>query len=184
MRSFAIALLAAMGVGVSTQPFSCFPRMSRQPSIKPFERAMPALPDNLVPFAAAPAFPETKEQAAGIPNPVQPTPQTIALGRIYYGYYCQHCHGPKARGDGAVARSYVPAPSDLTTPKVQAMTDGALCLAMVAGVGHESPRHERVFEPTVALARRWHIVLYLRGLGGITNGLPGKGNRAVKANRE
>ena len=164
MRVFAIALLAAMGVGVSTQPFSCFPRMSRQPSVKPFERAMPSLPDNLVPFAAAPAFPQTKEQAASIPNPVQATPQAIALGRIYYGYYCQHCHGAKARGDGAVAPSYVPVPSDLTTPKVQAMSDGELCFATVSGVGHESPRHERVLEPTVAVDRRWHIVVYLRTL--------------------
>jgi len=177
MRVFAIALLAAMGVGVSTQPFSCFPRMSRQPSVKPFERQMPTLPDNLVPFAAAPAFPQTKEQAAGIPNPVQATPQAISLGRIYYGYYCQHCHGPNGNGEGAVARSYVPAPSDLTTPKVQAMSDGALSFAMVAGVGHESPRHERVLEPTVAVDRRWHIVLYLRTVSGVH----GKGDRGARA---
>jgi len=177
MNVFAIALLAAMGVGVSTQPFSCFPRMSRQPSVKPFERRMPALPDNLVPFAAAPAFPETKEQAAGMPNPVKATPQAIPLGRIYYGYYCQHCHGPNGDGDGAVAPSYVPAPGALTTAKVQAMSDGALCFAMVVGAGHESPRRERALEPTVALDRRWHIVLYLRTLGGVQ----GKGDRGARA---
>jgi hypothetical protein len=177
MRVLAIALLAATGVGVSTQPFSCFPRMSRQPSIKPFERRMPRLPEHLVPFAAAPAFPQTKEQAARMPNPVKATPEAIALGRIYYGYYCQQCHGPNGNGDGAVARSYVPAPSGLTTPRVRAMSDGALCFAMVAGAGHESPRHERVLEPTVALDRRWHIVLYLRTISGVQS----KGDRGTGA---
>jgi len=157
MKVFSVALVAALGLGVSSQPFSCYPRMRDQPSIKPFERAMPPMPDHLAPFAGPSPVTPTREQLARRPNPVKPTSEAVSLGRIYYGYYCAMCHGQGGAGDGLVGVSYVPAPTDLTSARVQHMSDGMLAWAMVAGAGHEP-----VLESTVPLDRRWHIALFLR----------------------
>ena len=164
MKRVPLVLFAMLAAGASTQPFSCFPRMGRQPSVKPFERKMPALPQGLVPFGAPAPFPRDPRQAAKAANPVRPTPRAVLLGGIYYGYYCLMCHGERADGNGAVGQSYDPKPADLTSAKVQALPDGTLCLAMVTGPGHVSARGEPVLEPTVALERRWLVVHYLRTL--------------------
>lgn len=163
-RLWATPLGVAIALGVSSQPFSCSPRMVDTPSIKPFERKMPEMPKNLVPFSGpacqAPArLPATRQAATRVPNPVKPTPEAVNLGRIYYGYYCIHCHGAEGKGNGTVGGSYVPEPTVLTSPKVQAMSDGALCWSMVMGLGHEP-----VLDSTVPLERRWYIVHYLRAV--------------------
>jgi len=160
MKPLPLLLLAAMGLGVSSQPFSCYPRMRDQQSIKPFEKEMPESPAHQVPYAAPAFLPHTREQAAATPNPVRPTPEAISLGRIYYGYYCQMCHGENGKGDGAVGRSYVPAPTDLTSAGVRRMSDGEMAWAMVFEVGHEP-----ALDSTVPLERRWHIIHFVRRLG-------------------
>jgi hypothetical protein len=159
MRVLSLAALALVGFGVSSQPFSCFPRMRDQASIKPFEKEMPEVPANQVPFAGPNPLPLTEAEAARLANPVKPTADTISLGGIYYGYYCLMCHGQSGRGEGPVGQSYVPAPTDLTSPKMQGLADGALARAMVLGSGHEP-----VLESTVPLERRWYIIHYLRSL--------------------
>lgn len=160
MKPFSLLLLGILGLGISSQPFSCFPRMHDQPSVKPFERTMPEAPPNQVPYAGPESVSLTKQQAAAMSNPVKPTSQAIALGRIYYGYYCLMCHGETGKGDGPVGQSYVPPPADLTSPKVLAQSDGALAYAMVSGTGHDP-----VLASTVPLSRRWPIIHYLRTLG-------------------
>jgi mono/diheme cytochrome c family protein len=160
MRLFSLALFAAIGFGISSQPFSCFPRMVDQPSVKPFEKTMPQAPSGQVPFSG-PGAPKTNQrQAAGMLNPTRPSAESVERGRLYYGYYCLMCHGVDGRAPGPVGESFVPPPADLTSAKVAAMSDGTLAYAMVTGTGHDP-----VLEGTVAVERRWHIVNYLRTLG-------------------
>ncbi len=165
MKLAPILLLAAVGFGVSTRPFSCFPRMFDQPSVKPFERAMPAAPPNQVPFAGPGAPALTAAEAAAMPNPVRVTAESVARGKLYYEYYCQMCHGVGGTAPGPVGESYVPPPLGLTSAKVAAMSDGALAYAMGRGMGHDP-----VLESTVPLDRRWCIVNYLRSLDPETRG--------------
>lgn len=165
MRYLPILVLAGLAVGMTLEPFSCFPRMSSQLNVRAFEQPMPELPEGLVPFLEPAAFPDSRQQAARLTNPVKPTPQALDLGRIYYGYYCAMCHGPRGDGDGAVGQSYVPKPTDLRRAQTQAMPDGEIAFAMVRGVGHEGPGGEPVLSATVAPARRWYIVRHLRALG-------------------
>ena len=163
MRPFSIALIAVAAIPASTQPFSCFPRMRDQVSVKPFEKRMPDMPPNTVPYSGPARLPATMQQAARVPNPARRSAQAVALGRIYYGYYCQTCHGERGEGDGTVGRSYVPQPTDLTSARVQGMSDGALAFAMASGVGHELVEAKQpVLGPTVAVERRWYIVWYIR----------------------
>jgi mono/diheme cytochrome c family protein len=159
VRLMSLLLFAVMGIGVSSQPFSCFPRMVDQPSVKPFEKRMPEAPPGQVPFSGPGSVALTKQEAAALRNPIAPSAKSIARGKLYYGYYCQMCHGNDGRRPGPVGESYVPAPADLTSARVAGMSDGALAYAMVTGMGHDP-----VLESTVPLDRRWHIVNWLRGL--------------------
>lgn len=159
MKHFSWLLLVAIGMSIGAGRVSCFPRMVNQPSLRPFEREMPAMPENLAPFSGPASLPSDPAQAAKVANPVPRTPQTIDLGRIYYSYYCETCHGARGDGDGAVGRSYLPRPADLTGAKVQSRSDGQLALAMVSGPGHAP-----ILDSTVPLIRRWYIAHYLRSL--------------------
>ncbi len=158
MKAFPLLVFAAMTFGVSSQPFSCFPRMKSTPSIKTFEQKMPEMPASLESFGA-PSRPRTKVEAALLPNPAPDTPQARELGRIYYGWYCIQCHGASGRGDATVGVSYVPAPPNLTSKKAQSMSDGELAFAMAAGTGHAP-----VLDSTVPWEQRWYIVRYLRAI--------------------
>jgi hypothetical protein len=154
-----VLLLATLGLGVSAQPFSCFPRMRDQPSIKPHERDLPEAPEHQVPWESPVAPPLSEAEATAMQNPVSPTGEAVSLGRIYYGYYCLMCHGEKGNGEGPVGASYVPLPTDLTSVDVLGQPDGELARAMVMGRGHEP-----VLETTVSLEKRWYILHYMQKL--------------------
>ncbi len=113
---------------------SCGPEMIDQRSIKPFERQMPNAPAGMVPTGGRlQTF--TILQAAAAKNPLPPTPTNVSNGRIYYGYYCLMCHGEEGDGNGPVGQSYVPKPTDLSSPAVTALGDGQLYEAMLSGSG-------------------------------------------------
>jgi hypothetical protein len=157
MKLFSWGVLAVMTVGLSSQPFSCFPRMKSTPSIKPYERPMPTEPRGTVPFAQDTASPVRVDTLATAAGPLPPTPVNTQTGAVYYTYYCQMCHGSEGKGDGNVGHSYVPTPPPLDTAAVQGMTEEQLVRAMLVG-----PGHELVLAHTVAPARRRYIAVYLR----------------------
>ena len=55
-------------------------------------------------------------KAAREPNPVNPTPESIAEGKKFYGYDCAQCHG--ATGDGKTDAARDLKIPDLTNPAV------------------------------------------------------------------
>jgi len=143
------------------------PRMRVQPKILPSQAQMPATPQGIVPVSAEPSAVPSAEAAAQLRNPLPDTEHTRRTGRVYYGYYCTVCHGPAGRGNGTVGVSYTPAPTDLTSPPVRTLSDGALYRAMLTGIGHE-PVLGYVIDPK----QRWYIVSYVRRLqsGLLQNG--------------
>jgi hypothetical protein len=58
-----------------------------------------------------------------------------------------------------VGNSYVPAPTDLTTPAVRDLSDGELYQTMLTGTGHD-PVLPQVVDP----GTRWYLVSYVRHL--------------------
>ena len=135
------------------------PRMRTQPKIMPYQAVLPAMPAGVVPVRLAPPTVPSQESIVQLRNPLRNTEQTRQTGGIYYGYYCVFCHGADGRGDGPVGRSYAPAPTDLTLPRVAALSDGALYRAMLTGVGHE-PVLAYVIDPRM----HWYLVSYVRYL--------------------
>jgi mono/diheme cytochrome c family protein len=159
MKLLPVMAIAAIGVGVSTHPIACYPRMRETPSVLPYERRAPDMPKGLEPFAAENVYPPALQPPEPTANPVPRTAASVRLGRIYYGYYCEQCHAAGGTGAGPVGRSYVPVAPALNTPAVRGLTDYRLTQAMVTGTGHAP-----VLETTVPPDRRWYIVNYLRSL--------------------
>jgi len=135
------------------------PRMRNQPKATPFQALLPSAPEASVAIAEAASLVPSPAVASGLHNPLPDTEQTRQTGRVYYGHYCVFCHGEDGRGDGPVGRSYVPAPTDLTTLSVQTLSDGVLYRAMLTGTGH-APVLGYVVDPNAP----WYIVRYVRTL--------------------
>jgi hypothetical protein len=152
----------AAAVALMTGPY-----MVEQPSVRPYEARMPMPPAGTVPVKPPPALP-TAEQARELRNPILPTEQNVARGKVYYQYYCVFCHAANGDGNAAVGQSLVPVPTDLRSPKVQAYSDGELLRAMLTGPGHKPfapyAGPVPVLEYTVLPEHRWYLVLFVRSL--------------------
>lgn len=129
--------------------------------IVPGERNFP-MPAGVVPRGGEAIIPkEQRDVAAKMPNPVTPSPESIAIGRERFAVFCVPCHGPEAKGGvtGLVATKFIP-PPDLTNPDLQRQrTDGYWHSYIVVG-GAVMP----AYGEAVSSQEAWHIVNYLRSL--------------------
>ena len=135
---------------------NCIRDMSEQPSIRPFESTNQNFPKNNV------AIDEIIEISEDIDteylkNPFQKNRRTIEKGKIYYEYYCLHCHGEKADGESIVGQSLEVKPYDLTSDEIQSFSDGELFYIITFGEGDMPSLKE-----TVRQEERWLVINYLR----------------------
>jgi mono/diheme cytochrome c family protein len=95
---------------------------------------------------------------ARAPNPVKPTPESIAEGKKTYGYDCAQCHGATGDGKTHVAKELkVP---NLTDPAfLKDWTDGELFYTIKNGHGNMPPEGNRVTPEQL-----WNLVNYIRSL--------------------
>ena len=98
---------------------------------------------------------------ATLRNPVLSTKESVARGKLAYGYYCAHCHGASADGLGTVGQSFSPLPADLRSGHVQSHSDGEL----YAKIGLGYLRHPRLYT-TVYAGDTWAVIDFLRTLKG------------------
>jgi mono/diheme cytochrome c family protein len=135
--------------------------MTTTPKVMPGERVF-AMPAGVIPRGGSLILPkDQREAAAKQPNPVKPTPESIALGKERFATFCVPCHGPEARGGvtGPVAVKFVP-PPDLTNAAFQGgRTDGYWHSYIMVG-GAVMPSYGEALSSNEA----WSIVNYLRTL--------------------
>ncbi|MGH7388862.1 MAG: c-type cytochrome [Candidatus Rokuibacteriota bacterium] len=135
--------------------------MTATARIDPGERVF-AMPAGVVPRGGELFIPkEQRELAMKRPNPVKPTPESVAVGKEHFATFCAPCHGAEARGGvtGPVATKFIP-PPDLTNAEMQRQrTDGYWHSYIVAG-GAVMPAYGEALSSQEA----WHIVNYLRTL--------------------
>jgi mono/diheme cytochrome c family protein len=150
-----VPLIVVMAVGgyVLYLMFSG-PHMRVEPKILPYQALLPAVPEGTTPVA----WIQTPNLESAR-NPVADTKAMRRLGQAYYRDYCAFCHGQAGHGDGPVGRSYVPMPTDLTSPTVQGLSDSDLYRGMLTGVGH-APVLGYVVDPNAP----WYIIRYVRSL--------------------
>ena len=92
------------------------------------------------------------------PNPVKPTPESIAEGKKIYSYDCASCHGATGDGKTDVAKELkVP---DLTDPALlKDQTDGEIFYILKNGHGTMPQEGDRAKPEQL-----WDLVNYVRSL--------------------
>ena len=74
---------------------------------------------------------------------------------------CQHCHGPKGKGDGQMAEYLDPPPKNLTSESTQSKTDDELRKVIIEGrPGTAMAGVEDSLEDTELI----HLIAYIRTL--------------------
>jgi mono/diheme cytochrome c family protein len=130
--------------------------MEIQPSYRQMENPLP-VPARSIPIDGPITIP-------GMPapeNPVEADEASITRGSNLYEIHCQMCHGATAEGNGPIAPFLINfKPANLTSPVVQAKSDGSIFLTITNGVdGKMPPLNENLTIP-----ERWDLVNYLRTL--------------------
>ena len=152
---------AAAGLWLTLVVIRWNDNMTQTARIMPGERVF-AMPAGVVPRGGELTIPkEQRDVAAKRPNPVKPSPASVALGRDRYVTFCVPCHGPEAKGGitGLVATKFIPTP-DLTNAELQRQrTDGYWHSYIVVG-GAVMPAYGEALSSHEA----WHIVNYLRSV--------------------
>jgi mono/diheme cytochrome c family protein len=129
--------------------------MEIQPSYRQMENPLPA-PARSIPVEGAVHIP-------GMPppgNPVEADEASVRRGAELFAIHCQMCHGQTAEGNGPVAAFLANKPANLTTPVVQAKSDGSIFLTITNGIdGKMPPLNENLTIP-----ERWDLVNFIRTL--------------------
>ena len=151
----ALALLAALPAPANA--WSLWNDMIEQISIKPQEKPL-AFPARSVPVpgTATMRVPD-QDTATGFANPVKPTAESVSAGKQLYGIYCTPCHGASGTGNGLVGEKLTVRPFDLTSERVQSLSDGFI-FGYLTFRGVAMPSYANDLSPI----ERWHVVNYLR----------------------
>lgn len=118
------------------------------------------------------AYPNTVEgyEAAGLnlKNPIAMTEATVEQGKVIYAKFCQHCHGAKGEGDGAVVNNggYPPPPS--YTGPLKDLSEGKVFHSLVYGKNVAMGSHASQLNKE----ERWLVAIYVKYLqnGGAMTG--------------
>ena len=98
--------------------------------------------------------------AARQPNPVKPTPESLASGKKWYAIDCALCHGDTGDGKTSNPSSVKIKVSDLTDPAtLKNRTDGEIFYIIKNGLGQMPPEGDRVKTEEL-----WDLVNYVRSL--------------------
>jgi len=99
-------------------------------------------------------------EATALKNPEKTTEFSLLAGKELYGIYCAPCHGESGKGDGPVAKKFVPTPADISAAGHGAHhPDGDLFAVITHGRGGMPP-----FRSDLSARERWLVVAYLRTL--------------------
>jgi mono/diheme cytochrome c family protein len=92
-------------------------------------------------------------------NPVAATEASLARGREIYASSCAICHGVQGRGDGPLARTMVPRPSDFRLHMIEGHTDAQLFEWVSNGVPETAMQG---FATQLSEEDRWNVINYLQ----------------------
>ncbi|MBI3297203.1 MAG: c-type cytochrome [Elusimicrobia bacterium] len=97
--------------------------------------------------------------ARELKNPVPPSFEALARGRAVYESSCRHCHGPKGRGDGPVAKAVTAFAFPVATNSALELSDAEL-FRIISHGRNNMPAHAR----RISEEDRWKLVHALRDL--------------------
>lgn len=92
-------------------------------------------------------------------NPLQPSSENLAHGRVLFETVCAPCHGPIGKGDGSVVHLLAHKPANLLTGVSTNLPDGYV-FGYIRNGGIWMPSYDDAMSAT----ERWQIVLFMRDL--------------------
>jgi hypothetical protein len=125
-------------------------------SVQPYQQPMPQVPEGAVPFGGSPDFAEVTAQFEALPASTRQADAPVAWRR-----YCYPCHGPNGDGRIIVGESFSPAPPDLRSERVQALSDERIYEQVRGGSANMIPLADTLTPLETLLA-----VDHLRSLSG------------------
>ena len=134
--------------------------MWETPSYRPQEEPVRLPPEDSVPTKGLERTPKPgTPEAAALKNPEKATESSLLAGKELYGIYCAPCHGASGKGDGPVAKKFVPTPVDISGTGFGTAPEGLLFAIVTHGWNGMPP-----FRSDLAAKERWLVVNYLRTL--------------------
>ena len=135
--------------------------MYDNPAFRPQEEPVRLPPADSVPTKGLEHTPKPgTPEAAALRNPEKMTEFSLLTGKELYGIYCTPCHGESGKGDGPVAKKFVPTPVDISaTGHGSHHPEGDLFAILTHGVNGMP-----AFRSDLTAKERWLVVAYLRTL--------------------
>ncbi|MFQ5889472.1 MAG: c-type cytochrome [Gemmatimonadota bacterium] len=141
-----------------------FETMTDQPSIETYQEEPIAPPEGTVPVDATHRY-DLLEADTVLLNPLEPSPENAARGKVQYERFCLPCHGDTGEGNGPVISSeqnpgrLPPLPTaNLLSQRARGLSDGYIWGMIENGRGL-MPAYSRVPHE-----ERWYLVEYVREL--------------------
>ena len=129
--------------------------MEIQPAYRQMEDPLP-VPARSIPIEGPVAIPGMLPPE----NPIEADEASIARGVELYDLHCKMCHGQTFEGNGPIGPFLANKPANLTSPVVQAKSDGSIFLTISNGVdGKMPPLNENLL-----VSDRWDLVNFIRTL--------------------
>jgi mono/diheme cytochrome c family protein len=171
-----LAVFFATGAGTRAYGFPWSTDMYQGAAVQPLEIAPRVMPNGTLPvpgihynihYGQPQGMPTT---AAILPmklelmtvrerNPLQPTSENLAHGRVLFETVCAPCHGIIGKGDGSVVHLLAHKPANLLTGVSTNLPDGYV-FGYIRNGGIWMPSYDDAMSAT----ERWQIVLYVRDL--------------------
>lgn len=108
--------------------------------------------------------------AAKAPNPIKPTPASLAQGKKMYGFDCALCHGKDGDGKGDLAGDMNLKLADYRDPAaLKDMTDGEMFYIIKNGKGQMTGEADRIKPEEI-----WNLVNYVRSFAKKSAAAPPK----------
>jgi mono/diheme cytochrome c family protein len=134
--------------------------MYDNPAFRPQEAPVRLPPSGSVPTKGLEHTPKPgTPEATALENPEKVTDFSLLAGKELFGIYCAPCHGASGKGDGPVARKFVPTPIDISGTGFGQAPEGMLFAIVTHGMGGMPP-----FRADLTARERWLVVGYLRTL--------------------
>jgi mono/diheme cytochrome c family protein len=155
--SAAALLLAALLAGCEKLDRNMYDNPAFRPQEEPV-RLPPAgsVPTKGVEHTPKPGTPE----AAALKNPEKTTDFSLLTGKELFGSYCTPCHGTAGKGDGPIAKKFVPTPEDISATGYGGKVSEGDLFAIVTHGQDGMP----AFRSDLTAKERWLVVAYLRTL--------------------
>ena len=92
-------------------------------------------------------------------NPIDPGPQSVAIGRETFSQACARCHGDGGKGNGPEVAGLSDKPMDLSQPYMRSISDGEL-FWIISNGWYGMP----AFKQTITEEQTWHLVNFVRSI--------------------